>query len=97
MTGCATAEQQDANAQKLLKDPATRQQRLDKCISTVKWWDPQVKHEAAGLMRISTDKVPSVFCERMVAGVMTGRITSKDMVALRTGSATNIFKIIKGG
>ncbi|WP_353644512.1 hypothetical protein [Mesorhizobium sp. WSM2239] len=97
IAGCATAGQQDANDQKLLKDPAARQQALNKCISIVKWWDPQVKHEVAEFMRISTDKVPPVFCQRMMAGVMSGRITSKDMVALRTGSATNFFKIIKGG
>jgi hypothetical protein len=70
---------------------------MQKCISRTAGWPTHIKYEAAGMMGISKDEMPPIFCERMFKGIASGRITEADMIKLRKGSATDVYRIIKGG
>lgn len=66
------------------------------CVSDARSWPNDVKHEAAGWMRVDVKDVPAVFCKRAIAGVASGRITKKDLASLRLGGSSSLWRVLRG-
>ena len=66
------------------------------CVADARSWPNDVKHEAAGWMRVDVKDVPAVFCKRAIAGVASGRITKKDLASLRLGGSSSLWRVLRG-
>ena len=78
-----------------MQTPKTAEEYIPWCSKRVAGWRSESLTELSQLMRVSRDKVPELFCKRVLAGVQQGRITGKDfMDAHRAG--TPLWKVIKG-
>lgn len=80
-----------------LKMSGTREEGTARCMKNVQSWELGWKTEASQFMGVSKDRLPAVFCQRVGAAIEQGRLTEADMIGLRRGHSTRIWKIIKGG
>ncbi|WP_189475978.1 hypothetical protein [Mesorhizobium sp. M2A.F.Ca.ET.043.05.1.1] len=70
--------------------------RMAKCVASARVWDITFKHELASFMGVSLDRVPAIFCQRIIEGVRTGRISFSDVNAIQLDQPTEIWLVIKG-
>jgi hypothetical protein len=75
----------------------TREEATARCVKKVETWGIGVKTEASQFMGVSKERVPAVFCQRMVAAIESGRITGADFAGLRREHSSRIWKVIKRG
>jgi hypothetical protein len=87
LAGCQTG--QDAVKQ----DPKAA---FDRCVSKVATWSITAKHEATAFMGVSEERMPTVFCRRLIDAMLSGRITLSDINSLQLNQSTEIWKVIKG-
>lgn len=69
---------------------------LDGCIAEARAWNITLKHDIAGFMGVSLERMPALFCERLAAGVRSGRITYSDVNNLQLDQPTEIWMVLKG-
>ncbi|RWB71874.1 MAG: hypothetical protein EOQ50_20235 [Mesorhizobium sp.] len=77
-------------------DASPANTELAKCIASARVWDITFKHELASFMGVSLDRVPATFCQRIIEGVRTGRISFSDVNAIQLSQPTEIWMDIKG-
>ncbi|PSJ50493.1 hypothetical protein [Kumtagia ephedrae] len=75
--------------------PKTVDEVIAGCVRKVHGWQYGWQIEAAQLMRVSREKMPELFCKRIVTAVQQGRLSSKDAYNLDR-AASPVWKIIKG-
>ena len=69
---------------------------LDGCIAEVLAWNITLKHDIASFMGVSQERMPALFCQRLAAGVRSGRISYSDLNRLQLDLPTEIWLVIKG-
>ena len=77
---------------------AKRDQKLslDGCVAAVHAWSLTLKHDIASFMGVSQERMPALFCQRLAAGLRSGRISYSDVNNLQFDQPTEIWKVIKG-
>ncbi|MEQ1953696.1 hypothetical protein ABMA59_20005 [Mesorhizobium sp. CN2-181] len=75
--------------------PKTIDEVVAQCVRKVNGWQYGWQVEVSQLMRVSREKMPELFCKRMVTAVQQGRISRKDAYNLDR-DASPVWKIIKG-
>ncbi|CAN7211145.1 hypothetical protein [Mesorhizobium sp. LjNodule214] len=69
---------------------------LDGCIAEVLAWNITLKHDIASFIGVSLERMPTLFCQRLAAGVRSGRISYSDINNLQLDQPTEIWMVIKG-
>jgi hypothetical protein len=77
---------------------AKRDQKLnlDGCIEEVHAWNVTLKHDIASFMGVSQERLPALFCQRLAAGLRSGRISYSDVNNLQLDQPTEIWMVLKG-
>jgi hypothetical protein len=65
------------------------------CTNRVKYWSVTLKNELQHFMGVSKEKMPEVFCRRVMVGLQSGRITMKDLIEV-DNKASPVWQVIKG-
>ncbi len=66
------------------------------CLSRMKLTDISAKHELASFMGVSMERMPALFCQRLLNAALSGRLTLSDINRLQLSQPTEVWKIIKG-
>lgn len=69
---------------------------IDRCIKHYATIPLSVKEEFRTFMGVSKERVPAIFCQRLVKAFASGRITYSDINRLQESRSTEIWKVIKG-
>jgi hypothetical protein len=69
---------------------------LSGCVAAVHTWSIGFKHEIASFMGVSLERMPSLFCQRLAAGLRSGRISYSDINNVQLDLPTEIWLVIKG-
>jgi hypothetical protein len=69
---------------------------LSGCVTAVHAWNITAKHDIASFMGVSLENMPSLFCQRLAAGLISGRISYSDINNLQLDQPTEIWMVIKG-
>ncbi|MER8953220.1 hypothetical protein NKH98_10840 [Mesorhizobium sp. M0833] len=88
LAGCQTGQ-----------DPATTtgpEAAFDRCVSKMAITNVSAKQEIAAFMGVSMERMPALFCRRLVNAAVSGRITFSDINSLQLNQSTDIWKVIKG-
>ncbi|MER9684624.1 MULTISPECIES: hypothetical protein [unclassified Mesorhizobium] len=75
---------------------AAAKREQDGCISAVHLWSITFKHEIASFMGVSQERMPALFCQRIIEGVRSGRISYSDLNRVQLDLPTEIWLVIKG-
>lgn len=73
----------------------TPEEYIARCMKQVQYWDYTFKTEVTAFMGVSKEKMPEVFCKRILVAVQKGRITQKDVLEAHN-KASPIWQVIKG-
>ena len=69
---------------------------LNGCVTAVHSWGITLKHDIASFMGVSQESMPALFCQRLAAGLRSGRISYSDINNLQLDQPTEIWMVIKG-
>lgn len=75
--------------------PMTPDEYMKFCTNRVKYWDMTFKNELQNYMGTTREKMPEVFCRRVMGGLQSGRITMKDLIEMHDKSSS-VWPVIKG-
>ena len=75
------------------RDPNTD---LSGCVTAVHAWSITLRHDIASFMGVSQERMPALFCQRLAAGLRSGRISYSDVNNLQLDQPTEIWMVIKG-
>lgn len=74
----------------------TGQEDMTACTASVRAWNITAKHDIASFMGVSLERLPTLVCERLYAGVKSGRISYSDINRLQLDQSTEIWLVLKG-
>lgn len=87
ISGCTTVQED-------VRD--NREASIADCVKRVEISQEKFKDRAAAYIGVSGERMPRVFCERMAAGVASGKINQSDINNLiATGQLTAKFRFLK--
>ena len=86
-TGCQSSQAAPKHDQK---------PNLDGCVKEVREWNITLKQEITSFMGVSKERMPALFCQRLAAGLRSGRISYSDVNNLQLNLPTEIWLVIKG-
>ncbi|MBZ9675295.1 hypothetical protein [Mesorhizobium sp. ES1-1] len=66
------------------------------CTDSVRAWNITAKHDIASFMNVSLERLPALVCQRLYAGVKSGRISYSDINRLQLDQPTEIWLVLKG-
>lgn len=66
------------------------------CTASVRAWNITAKHDIASFMGVSLERLPTLVCQRLYAGVKSGRISYSDINRLQLDQPTEIWLVLKG-
>lgn len=69
---------------------------LDGCVAAVHAWSITLKRDIGSFMGVSQERMPALFCQRLAAGLRSGRISYSDINNLQLDQPTEIWLVIKG-
>ena len=87
LAGCQTGQQT------VTKNPRAA---LARCLSRMETTDISAKYVLASFMGVSMERMPALFCQRLVDTTLSGRLSPSDINRLQTDQPTEAWKIIKG-
>jgi hypothetical protein len=87
LAGCQTAQEH------VKQDPKAASGR---CLSGMETMSISAKHELASFMGVSMERMPALFCQRLVNAALSGRLSPADIDRLQSERPTEVWKIIKG-
>lgn len=75
--------------------PKTAEEFIARCVKRTGVWSLTFQTEIAQHMGVSREKMPELFCRRVLVAAQKGRLTDADLMeAHRRGSP--VWKVIKG-
>ena len=69
-------------------DPARRQDLMNSCRADIRMNSKNTNNNVAVVMGVSPAQVPTVFCDRMIEGVQSGRLDATDINESKRGNIT---------
>ncbi|MEP6565564.1 MAG: hypothetical protein ABJB10_10525 [Mesorhizobium sp.] len=87
LAGCQTGQEH------VKQDPKAA---LGRCLSRMETTNISAKHELASFMGVSMERMPALFCQRLLNAALSGRLSLSDINRLQLDQPTEVWKIIKG-
>ena len=77
--------------------PAMRNQSVNQCVQNFSAKPLRTRQQVATLMNTSVRSAPRLFCQRLVRGIASGRLSREDVNAGMRGQVTpGIVRVIQG-
>jgi hypothetical protein len=101
LAGCATTasrqEKYETSKAILQGSPKVKQRAMDNCMAKIKTHSLEKRQNMADVANTTVDKLPGVFCSRVIDGLADGRVSYNDYNAVLNGSVTpNMIKVVQG-
>ena len=78
-------------------DPARRQDLLNNCRARIQMKPERQRNNMAALMGVSPAQVPTVFCERIISAIESGRLAAADLNAGGRGEfSPKVIAVVQG-
>lgn len=78
--GCITDENFGRSAEMLRGNPAMQRDAIDRCYQSASRWPASRKSEMARIMNLrSQSNVARIFCQRSIAGIVSGRVSYSEL------------------
>ena len=95
--GDLTQSELDTGRRILSADPTRRQWLVNECRADARMQSRQDTANMAALMKVTPAQVPVVFCDRLLKGLESGRITAADLNSVGRGVITPaVLAVIQG-
>ena len=95
--GDVTQSDVDAGMRIISTDPTRRQGLVHQCRADARMQSRQDTANMAALMKVTPAQVPVVFCDRLLKGLESGRITAADLNSVGRGVITPaVLAVIQG-
>ena len=96
LSGCTTKEEFEAGRKIVGESPAARQEVEARCLRSTWGWSTYQQRFFAQAMKTSDSNAPALFCRRVVAALLSGRLTYEEVNKPRRVSEAKLFRVIQG-
>ncbi len=78
-------------------DPARRQVLIHECRANMRMKPKATHRNFAALMGVTPEAVPTVFCDRVIGGIESGRLTAADLNTTARGEINpRLLAVVQG-
>ncbi len=99
LTGCSATSKEDFELGRRIarESPAARQKIMANCMGSSKSLSAADRRNLAAMMNVSETRVPTLVCRRVVAAVLSGRLSYAELQSLgRDPDQSKLIRIVQG-
>jgi hypothetical protein len=95
--GDLTQSELDTGRRILSADPTRRQWLVNECRADARMQSRQRTANMAVLMKVTPAQAPTVYCDRLIKGLESGRLTAADLNSAKRGMITSpVLAVLQG-
>lgn len=95
--GDVTQSDVDAGLRIISTDPTRRQGLVHQCRADARMQSRQRTANMAVLMKVTPAQAPTVYCDRLIKGLESGRLTAADLNSAKRGMITSpVLAVLQG-